>query len=1061
MITPGNNTNPVVIFSKVILKWCVFILDISAKFIWQYRMGMFIATLLILIITAALAIAGPPFFSRGLSGTYQIINLPFKTTSLFGRLALKFPEYFLINFALLLSAAFMIIGLFAKKAGRAKDIYKHLLPGIYTIAILGFYAIILKLHLADRGHVIQIILFILTVLMLILPAIYYDKKNKITLFHKNIFQKGDLVKLLIFAGAVFILYIFDFKSWKYSFIGDEYRFLTYAKGIISGAVPLRLFGENGVYTFHPVLSSIWQAAFMLPLDKGLLGWKISSAIVPALSMIPLYIWARMVFNKRTAMITIVSFVFCQAIMAFGHLGYNNIQAILPFALSLMSFEMALRKNSRFWMVLTALVLGLGCYTYYSSRLMILIICVYWFLHPQRKELSRANLFLAIGIYTALISFILCNPHFMGNLLKQTVIAGSEIKNPPDRIYYVLLNFIHAFFGFLYKQGMSHYIIGGMTDIVTAVGIIIALAWSLISIKRDWRARFILASYCILVFFLGAIVRYNYPPNTWLNYLGGIYAIMAGVGLTRLAALSAFFKRRALIYRTAIFSLLIIIPGINIMKFYFYMPDHFHFTMQSYIVKYVKEVSQAAETVLVTDRLRRIPELAKHYKFDHRLRKIDSQQFERMLHSGLLKNKMVVFEFEALTKKKEVREFAGTSDIIKDFMGRQVIFYIYDLRDAEYYQAFKELWHTGRTNYVPKTKEDNKKRKVKSFRIKTPRRRAGLKTARQKRTREFGNHVEIAAKKLSDFPFAGPYPELETEKLTNIIGRKIKLDIKLRQPSDIQVAANGKTMYIMDNFSEKLLILFQKSKYSYRLKKAVYVGEGKAARKRFVLSRTQAEICLYVSLNEKKEMLYIMNSHDCVVKGYDLAGNYRGDIISGTFLKKARSIRVSRDGNVIIIANPLRNSIVTFTPGGQLLDAYATTQGKGLGQLSQPCYAGIDSEENRYIIDSSNSRIELFDVDMKYKNRYDIGNCFTILGPQILIYEEDKLPFMAVTQPYYKKIMFFSLDGKKVKTLALNSFSDVNFKNPAIVAKDNLRNLYILDTASLFITKISLSQDVMQ
>ena len=1063
---PGNNTNPAVIFSKVILKWCVFILNISAKFIWQYRIGIFITTVLIVLITAALAIVENPFFSHCLSEIYQTINLPFKTIRLFERFTLKFPEYFLINFALIVSAAFMVIVIFAKKAGRAKDIYKQLLPGIYTITILGFYAIIVKLHIADRGQVIQIILFILTVLMLVWPAIYYDKKNRITLFHKNIFQKGDLVKLLIFSGAVFILYIFDLKSWKYSFIGDEYRFLTYAKNIISGAVPLRLFSENGVYNYHPVLSAIWQAAFMLPLDKGLLGWKISSAIVPALSMIPLYIWARMVFNKRVAVITIVSFVFCQAIMAFGHLGYNNIQAILPFALSLMCFEMALRKNSKFWLVLTALVLGLGYYTFYSSRLMILIICVYWFLHPKRKELSRANLFLAIGIYTALISFILFNPQFMENLLNQTVIAGSEIKNPQDRIYYVLLNFIHTFFGFLYKQGMGHYIIGGITDIVTAVGIIIALVWSLISIKQDWRARFILASYCILVFFLGAIVQYEYPPNTRLYYLGGIYAIMAGVGLTRLAALSVFFKRRALIYRTAIFSLVILISCINIIKFYFYMPDHFHFTLQSYIVKYVNEVSQAAETVLVTDRLRRIPVLAKHYKFEHRFQKIDSQQFEGRLRSDLIKNKIVIFEFEALPKK-EVREFAGTSDIIKDFRGRQIIFYIYDLRDAEYYRAFKELWHTGRTTYVPKIKKDNKKRKVKSFRIKTPRQikssqsRAGLTTVRQKRARIFANHVKITEKRLSDFPLAGQYPEVETIKLTNIIGRKIKLNTKLQQPSDLQVAANGKTMYIIDNLSEKLLIFQQKSKYDYRLKKAVYVGEGKPARITSVLAKTQVETFLYVSLNEKKEMLYIMNSNDCVVKEYDLAGNYRGDIISGDFLKSARSIRVSRDGNLIIIANPRSNSIVTFTPGGQLLDVYATTHGNGLGQLSQPCYAGIDFEENRYIVDSSNGRIELFAADMKYKNSCDIGNCFTILGPQILIYEEDKLPFMAVTQPCYKKIMFFSLDGKKVKILALDSFSGANFKNPAPVAKDNLRNIYLLDTSALFITKIFLAQDVMQ
>ena len=39
-------------------------------------------------------------------------------------------------------------------------------------------------------------------------------------------------------------------------------------------------------------------------------------------------------------------------------------------------EIAIRRNSAFWSFMTALILGIGCYNYYTSRLLVLIIAFY-------------------------------------------------------------------------------------------------------------------------------------------------------------------------------------------------------------------------------------------------------------------------------------------------------------------------------------------------------------------------------------------------------------------------------------------------------------------------------------------------------------------------------------------------------------------------------------------------------------------------------------------------------------------------------------------------------------
>ena len=99
------------------------------------------------------------------------------------------------------------------------------------------------------------------------------------------------------------------------------------------------------------------------------GWRMSSAacLISALPFI--YLAGRELGNTRIGFAAGVLTVSSPLMYTFAHLGYNNIQVIPVFAVSIAGLIHSIKCRSMTGIFLSGVVSGLGFYTYYTSPFM--------------------------------------------------------------------------------------------------------------------------------------------------------------------------------------------------------------------------------------------------------------------------------------------------------------------------------------------------------------------------------------------------------------------------------------------------------------------------------------------------------------------------------------------------------------------------------------------------------------------------------------------------------------------------------------------------------------------
>lgn len=1037
---PISETKPKINFFKKIL---TFFYDIFSN-----KKILIILLFLAILFTAGAALK-IPFFYNVLTNFYKTFKMPLESVFIFKTYKIVIPDYFFLNFLLIFIFSFILLYLFFKRSGIIKSLNLNPYYTTFIFLTVFLHLIVVGFFLSNKNFNLQAIIFLIEILMLFFFFIYIDKKEKGKIFYADVLRRTELNKLILFSFLVFLIYSFDQYSWKYSYIGDEYSFFDFAKAILTGARPINIFSEAGVYDFNPELSSLYQAIVMLFFPNKFLGWKISSALIVVFSIIPFYAWNKMVFNRTVAIIATVAFTFSHTMLAFGHIGYNNIQAIFPFISALCCFEIALRKNSSFWSFMTALVTGIGCYNYYFSRLLLIFLPFYWLVHPLRKNYSKRNIAIVGIVLFAIIMFIILNPHWIGPVMKRSVIQGSEVRNPAERPIYMVLNFIYTLFIFFYKNRDSHYVVGGMMDMVSAIGVIIGIAWALFGITRDWRAKFLIFCYLIMAIAIGFISPYPYVANTRLQFMIPLFAIFAGIGISRALSLSSYFKNGFRIYKKAIIITMIFIIFLNVNRFYYVMPKKFQFTMQSYIVKAMTTMTDNKKCIVISDRLANLYDLANCYKYENRFEVVSAALFETMLNQDSFKGKVLIIPFDSMGLKNEIMNFVKDGKTVMDSTGTKNLIYIYDFTEEAYYNAFKELWLTGKTNYVVEHKVNVKGKK------------------QIQKIKEIENRKKVEGRKnIYISPVTSGFLKCEEKKIIDKkpvldkVVKKLKLNLKLKLPTDITITPDSKYMYIADSYEDSFYILKKINEFSYKVIRKVNIKDEKKGFLNFFTKVNEKEKpeYLYLKFNQVNNKLYVYDSDFGLIKEYSINGKFIQTLVDGIFLIDGRSIELSPDGNIIGIAIPGRNTLFLFNIDGNLINGFTTTYGNLCGQIAQPCFVSFDSLGNIYTVDTANYRVEVFNKEMKYLSHYEIGNSSTILGPQILIFEKAKIPFFVISQPWEKQLLIFSLDGSKLRILELKGFG---FENPGSMTKDEAGNIYILDNKNKFVSQIKLPDNLFE
>ncbi len=677
----------------------------------KYSDGLIIKTIIVILFILLLLFSYGTIPESKLNNLiYQFfysIKLPFKTLYILEH-KLSFPPYFIYNFLLITAISIVFFMFYTKtdvknnefiksdKSAKSNAIKKYNFLFnkkwlTYSILILLLYFTFLYFFITKRYFILQVILFITFVSMIAIFIFKLDKKNNVHPLNIGYPETNEIKILFLYVFCILTLYIFDLKSWKYSYIEDEMPFFDFVNGVLNDFTKINFFSGSGVYGYHPVLSSVWQKIIMFFTGNGIFGFKLSSAIIIPISIIPFYLWNKMVFNRTVATVSTIIFSFSNTMLGFSHIGYNNIQSIFFYVSVLCALEIAIRKRSFFWFFITALFMGPGFYTFYASRIIIIIFILYLLLHPERKQINKNHVIFSLIVFTLIILPILIEKDFIKNIIVQSVISGSEIKNQNERVIYIFMNFIHSFFAFLYKSKNTHYIIDGLVDIFSAIGIIFGLIWIIYNFKNDWRAKFLSLNYVILVFLIGGMQQYDYPVNTRLYFLVPLLATIGGIGIFKLSRLSYYFSKKNIINSIVLSIFCIIIISNNIYTFYIKMPEKFHFFQQAYLIKILQKYKDK-QKILVMNNAGSFRRIIYFYGLENKIIYSDLNNFNYLLKEDKIKNSVVIFDRNAASNMPEIEKLVKPGHFLTDNLNGQTIFYIFDFTDdIEYYNKFYELW----------------------------------------------------------------------------------------------------------------------------------------------------------------------------------------------------------------------------------------------------------------------------------------------------------------------------------------------------------------------------------
>lgn len=232
---------------------------------------------------------------------------------------------------------------------------------VVAIVVLGLLCY--QAHLADNSSGL-VFVWIFGLGLLVRAAYRFDRDAGAPLSLGM--TRADVVWIVLLLVGGLLVGSYQLDNIPNSLVRDEGNFFERAKAIAGGEERMSFF-DVGVYSY-PLPSSLYQGSILQIFGVTLWSWRFSSVLAGVLTVIPLYLLAREMFDRRVAVISGLLLVTLPYFLAFARLGYNNIQAVLPVTLAIYFIYLAVRRGSALFYVLAGIGAGLGFYTYTAGRL---------------------------------------------------------------------------------------------------------------------------------------------------------------------------------------------------------------------------------------------------------------------------------------------------------------------------------------------------------------------------------------------------------------------------------------------------------------------------------------------------------------------------------------------------------------------------------------------------------------------------------------------------------------------------------------------------------------------
>ena len=193
--------------------------------------------------------------------------------------------------------------------------------------------------------------------------------------------------------------------------------------------------------------------------------------------------------------------------------------------------------------------------------------------------------------------------------------------------------------------------------------------------------------------------------------------------------------------------------------------------------------------------------------------------------------------------------------------------------------------------------------------------------------------------------------------------------------------------------------------------------------------------------------------------FDRSGKLIKEIIKSGYLAGARSLRMAPGSVVLCAAVPSQNMIAVFTAAGEPVNNIVTNFGDGLGQLAHPAFAAFGKKGGVFVVDTDNGRIQHLDDKFNYIQFYRIGTMTVDNPPQVMAFDDGKVPYIMATQPLYRRLLLYPLGENRIRMLELKDIRGVNLAAPSAIASDGSGAIYLLDPKAKAVVKITLPKDV--
>ena len=398
------------------------------------------------------------------------------------------------------------------------------------------------------------------------------------------FSRGLRTDLLVLSALVAIflaLNIRDLDDWYYSAIGDEYAFYLSARAILDDGLS-RPFSQTGVYGFHPVLNSAYQAATMAVFGRDNLGWRLASVLSVVVTIPGIYVIGRLLGDRRVAAVAALLFTFSHYMFAYAHTGYNIAHALAPTVWALAFFLLGLRRQSALLLTVAGMVAGLGFYAHYSARAAVVVMAVFAVADPQ----LRVRLFglwpVAVGFVLAAAPIFAVNRGEVVSRMVEQVPGGyaSEVAGPVGER--MLANLSKNLLAFNYNPDMFHYVSGALLDPVTAVLAVLGVGLALVRVGRP-HYRLLLAWAIVAMAVTGLLSPYPQVAISRLVFVVPPLALLAGFAACYVwERLSTILPNRSERWLGAglVAILALVVLAINVKQFWSDTPVVFHLTQEA-------------------------------------------------------------------------------------------------------------------------------------------------------------------------------------------------------------------------------------------------------------------------------------------------------------------------------------------------------------------------------------------------------------------------------------------------------------------------------------------------